>query len=139
MIQIWPAELPRPERSTWQMVPQEARRKSRSDAGPTTYRRRFSAVARMVTLSVLLSRNEKAVFDRFFHETCAEGSSLFYMPDPTTEGWALLSSDGSPILTDAGLPLLLAGRWLCSWGDSLPTEAVVGIEFRKSFSVVVMP
>lgn len=139
MILNWPSELPRPERSTWQLTPQDARRKRQSDAGPPGYRRRFSSAAKMVSLSVLLSRNERAIFDRFFHEDCGEGAALFYMPDPTTEGWPLLASDGSPILTDDGAPILMGGRWLCSWGDEMPTETIVSVEFRKTFSVVVMP
>lgn len=139
MIHDWPSDLPRPERSTWQLTPQDARRKTQSEAGPPRYRRRFSSAAKMVTLSVILSRNGKAIFDRFFHEDCAEGAHLFYMPDPTTEGWPLLAANGSPLLTSDGAPILLGGRWLCAWGDQLPTETVQGVEFKKTFSVVVMP
>jgi hypothetical protein len=139
MIMEWPTALPRPERNTWQLQPQDARRKRQPDAGPPSYRRRFSSVARNVTMSVLLSRSEKAIFDQFFHETCAEGSQLFYMPDPTTDGWPMLTSDGVPVLTGDGQPLLLSARWLCAWGDQMPTETLQGLEFRKTFSVVVLP
>jgi len=139
MIAIWPDALPRPERGTWQSQPQDARRKRQSDAGPPAYRRRFSSVAKMVTLSLILSREEAAVFDRFFHEDCAEGSLLFTMPDPTTDGWPMLSSSGEPLLAAPGVPLLLSASWLCAWGDTMPTETLVGLEFRKSFSVVVLP
>ena len=139
MIHEWPSDIPRPERSTWQLTPQDARRKTQSEAGPPRYRRRFSSAAKMVTLSVILSRNGKAIFDRFFHDDCAEGAHLFYMPDPTTEGWPLLAANGSPLLTSGGAPILLGGRWLCGWGDQLPAETVQGVEFKKTFSVVVMP
>ena len=139
MIHEWPSDIPRPERSTWQLTPQDARRKIQSEAGPPRYRRRFSSAAKMVTLSVILSRNGKAIFDRFFHDDCAEGAHLFYMPDPTTEGWPLLAANGSPLLTSGGAPILLGGRWLCAWGDQLPAETVQGVEFKKTFSVVVMP
>lgn len=140
MIQNWPSELPRPERESWQLVPQEARRKRQADAGPPAYRRRFSSVPKLVTMSVILTRNQKAVFDRFFHDDCAEGAELFYIPDPTTDGWALLASNGLPLLTGAGQPLLLAKRWLVAWGDQLPTETVVRqVQFQKTFSLVVMP
>lgn len=139
MIMIWPETLPRPERSSWQLTSQDARRKRQSDAGPPAYRRRFSAVAQMVEMSVILDRNQRAVFDQFFHEDCSEGSRLFYMPDPTTEGWPLLTTEGAPLLAADGTPLLLAGRWLCSWGDQIPTETVQGREFRKAFGIVVLP
>lgn len=139
MILVWPHTLPRPERNSWQMTPQDARRKRQSDAGPPAYKRRFSSVTKMVSLSLVLSRNERAVFDNFFHDDCAEGSRLFRMPDPTTDGWAMLASDGSQLLTTDGQPMLLAGSWLCSWGDQLPAETIQGIEFRKTFNIVVMP
>jgi hypothetical protein len=140
MIQTWPATLPHPERSTWQVTPQEARRKTQSDAGPPRYRRRFSGVAKMVTMSVILTRSQKAVFDRFFHDDCAEGSLTFYMPDPTTDGWKLLTGDGVPLLTAGGAPILLSARWLCAWGDQLPAETIHGqLEFKKTFSLVVLP
>lgn len=139
MILTWPETLPRPERGTWQLTPQDARRRRQSEAGPPSYRRRFSGVARMVTLSVMLSRDQRQVFDRFFHQDCAEGTHLFWMPDPATDGWPLLTGDGQPLLTDTGDPILLGGQWLCSWGAEMPTETVIGREFRKSFSIVVMP
>lgn len=139
MILTWPTVLPRPERTTWQLTPQDARRKTQSEAGPVRYRRRFSSVSRLVTLSLILSRDQKAVFDRFFHEDCAEGARLFYMPDPTTDGWPLLMADGTPLLASNDQPILLGARWLCSWGDQLPTETIQGLEFKMSFSIVVLP
>jgi hypothetical protein len=139
MILTWPSSLPRPERNTWQLTAQDARRKRQSEAGPPSFRRRFSSAARMVSLSMMLDRNQRAIFDLFFHNACAEGTHLFWMPDPSTEGWPLLTSDGLPLLTGAGVPILLGGQWLCSWGAEMPVETVIGREFRKSFSVVVMP
>lgn len=139
MIMEWPEELPRPERNTWQATPQEARRKTQPDAGPARYRRRFSSVPTLVTLSVLLDRNGKAIFDRFYGDDCKAGSRLFWMPDPTTHGWPLLTADGTPLLTSDGTPILLSARWLCAWGDQMPAESAQGVEFRKSFSVMVIP
>lgn len=139
MIAVWPSELPRPERDSWQKQSQEARRKTQADVGPPRYRRRFSGVPKLVTLSVLLNRNQCAIFDKFFEEECSQGALRFWMPDPATDGWTLLASDGRPLLTTDGQPILLAKRWLCAWGDQLPVETVVGIEFRKSFSIVVLP
>lgn len=136
---IWPEALPRPERSSWQAGRQDTRLKRRSDAGPVSYRRRFSSASRPVTLSVILDRDLKAVFDNFYFEEIAEGASLFWMPDPTTDGWPLLLDDGSPFLTEAGVPILLGETWLVTMGDSLPAETVIGVEFRITFSVEVMP
>ncbi|SLN37956.1 hypothetical protein AQS8620_01416 [Aquimixticola soesokkakensis] len=140
MILTWPPTLPKPERKTWQVTPQDARAKRQADAGPPSFRRRFSSVSKTVNLSLVLTRNGKAIFDRFFHEDCAEGTHLFWMPDPTTDGWPLLATDGRPLLTAEGAPILLAAQWLCSFGEQVPVETVEGqVEFRKTFSVVVMP
>ena len=135
----WPTTLPRPERESWQRQRQDGRWRRQSEAGPPMFRRRVSAVANLVSLSIVVDRNGKAVFDAFFDETTQGGSALFWMPDPTTDGWALLTEDGTPILMDDGVPLLLGGRWLCSFGETLPVERVIGREFRMTFSVVVMP
>ncbi len=135
----WPADLPAPERNTWRSTPQEARQKRQSDAGPQGYRRRFSSVAKTVNLSVILKRQQKAVFDTFFERDTRHGIIKFWMPDPTTDGWALLTSTGSPLLTDDGTPMLLAARWLCQFGEELPVETIQGVEFRKTFSITVLP
>ncbi|WP_455270301.1 hypothetical protein [Rhizobium herbae] len=113
--------------------------KRRTDTGPNGYRGRFSSVAELVNLSILVSRNGKAIFDNFYRYDTKRGTKPFYMADPTTHGWALLTSSGAPLLTNTGAPILLAAQWLCLFGDQLPAEAIVGVSFRISFSVVVMP
>lgn len=143
-IATWPAELPRPERETWSRTSQDVRRQRQNDTGPTLPGRpRFSSAAKLVSLSVFLNRDQKAVFDNFFELDTKRGSLLFWMPDPTTDGWGLYNSDGSPLLISGGpqdgQPILLAARWLCSFGKELPSEAVSGTFFRMSFSVTVMP
>ncbi|ADE84730.1 hypothetical protein [Rhodobacter capsulatus] len=136
---VWPSDLPRPERSSYQLQPQDARRKRGFEAGPPGYRRRFSAVAKLVSLSLILTANQRAVFDNFYGDDCAQGAALFWMPDATRDGQPLLTHDGQPLLTHDGTPILLASRWLCAWGDTPPIETIQGIEFRKQFQVVVMP
>ncbi|KMK68586.1 hypothetical protein [Puniceibacterium sp. IMCC21224] len=136
---VWPEELPRPERNSWKLSWQEARLKTQNETGPPSYRRRFSNPARSIALSLILTRQERAVFDNFFEVTTGHGSLLFYMPDPTTEGWGLATGDGAPLLTDGDVPIVLAARWLCSFGDTIPAQAVQGIEFRMTFSLWVLP
>lgn len=135
----WPAQLPRPERDTWRAQPQDARLKRQSDAGPPAWRRRFSSASTTVAMSVLIKRWQRSIFDDFFTLTTKRGSLLFRMPDPTTDGWRLLDGNGVPLLDGSGTPLLMSGTWLCSFGGEPPVETVVGIEFRKSFTVEVMP
>ncbi|WP_121064740.1 hypothetical protein [Chachezhania antarctica] len=139
MILDWPDTLPRPERNSWSLELQDGRRRRQGDAGPPGFERRFSSVATLVTLSMLLDRGQKAVFDLFYRDDCAWGSRLFRMADPTTHGWPLYTTEGVPLLTAEGTPILAAKVWLCAWGDKVPVETLKGGEFRKTFSLVVMP
>lgn len=138
-LATWPDRLPRPERRTWDRQPADNRLKRNPEAGPTAYRRRSSAVGEPVQLSILVDRELKAEFDRFFRTTIAHGSLPFWMPDPTTDGWTLLDETGVPLLTDADEPLLISEIWLCLWGDQMPQETIEGMEYRMSFGVLVMP
>jgi len=142
-VPSWPEELPRPERNSWSAQQQDSRLKRRSDAGPPGWRRRFSSAARLVSLSIVVSRDERAVFDNFLADTTQDGVTPFWMPDPTTDGWPLFTSDGAPLLIsggpDDGKPVLMAAQWLCMFGDQMPVETIVGVSFRLTFSVAVLP
>lgn len=142
MIANWPTSLPRPERSSWKLQPMDARRKRQGDSGPPGYRRRFSSVPRFLTMSLVLTHDQRAVFDNFFHDTCQEGAISFWMPDPSNDGWPLTRESGEPLLVNALTqePLTISARWLCAWGDELPVETVVQqVRFQKTFGVVVLP
>lgn len=142
MIATWPTALPRPERDSWQLQPQDARRKRQNEAGPPGYRRRFSSVAKSLTMAITLTHDQRAVFDRFFHVTCQEGAVRFWMPDPSTDGWPLTTATGEPLLVNevTGEALTHSERWLCAWGDQLPAETVVEqVRFRKTFDLWVLP
>jgi hypothetical protein len=117
----------------------EARLKRRTDAGAPSYRLRFSGVPYNVTLSILVNRAGKSVFDDFYEGTTRWGSLPFRMPDPTTDGWTMTDANGQPVLDGSGKPVLMAATWLCMFGDSQPVETVEGTQFRKSFSITVMP
>ena len=135
----WPASLPRPNRAGYQARRQDARLRLQSEAGPPAYRRRWSSTPRFVSMTVELTRAQKATFDRFHGEELSEGSLPFWMPDPTTDGWPLLTAEGAAVLTPGGAPLLLGARWLCLFGDEMPTETITGTRFSIAFSVAVMP
>ena len=142
MIATWPATLPPPQRDSWQLQPQDARRKRSNDAGPPGYRRRFSSVAKSVSMAVKLTHDQRAIFDRFYRETCQAGSIRFWMPDPSTDGWPLTTESGAPLWVDAESrePLTHSERWLCAWGDQMPAETVVDqVKFLKSFQIWVLP
>lgn len=137
---VWPtADLPLPDREGFQIRPQDPRRKRQSDAGPPGYRRRFSARAKFVQMKMLLTRNQRAIFDRFYDDDCEMGTRAFWMPDPTTERWPLASTSGQLLLASPGTLLVMSGRWLCHWGDEVPAETVVGTRFQKAFDLAVLP
>ncbi|QIO60692.1 hypothetical protein [Rhizobium leguminosarum] len=138
-VPMWPASLPRPERSTYQLIPAEARLKRRTDAGSPTYRLRFSGVPKLVTLSIMVTRAGKSVFDLFHQIDTRWGALPFTMPDPTTDGWPMTDGAGNPLFDGAGNPLLMSGTWLCLFGDQQPAETIIGKEFRKTFSITVLP
>jgi len=139
MIPIWPTELPKPQRNPYQAQVQDPRLRRRAESGPPGTRRRFSAAARFVSLSIDVSRAEKAVFDNFLEIETAMGSLPFLMPDPVTDGWNLLDPNGDQLLTPDGDPLLIAAHWLCQFGETMPVETIRGIRFQITFPIAVMP
>ncbi|EFO33896.1 conserved hypothetical protein [Roseibium sp. TrichSKD4] len=135
----WPDDLPKPQRSSYQRQPQDPRLKRRRETGPPSFRRRFSSVAQFYGFSISVDRDQKAVFDQFYHHATLEGTRPFVMPDPTSDGWWLLDSGGERLLTPTGEPLLLSAPWICLFGEQPPNETTRGIRFQISFPIVVMP
>lgn len=135
----YPPELPRPNRDGYKVARGDGRIAGRNDAGPPPRRRRFSAVPKTVSFSTDLTLSQKARFDRFYEEDTAEGALPFLMPDPATHGTPLLTAGGAPLLTAGGTPLLISRIWLCQFADQLPVETPRGVEWRITFSLLVLP
>ncbi len=138
-VAIWPQSLPRPMRSGFQSQILDPRKSKSAETGPPGYRRRFSSVAQDYAMTIDVPRSEKAVFDNFYRFETKFGSKPFWMPDPTTDGWPVLTAGGDAVLTGNGDPLLLSARWLCLFGATTPRETVKGIRFRIAFTVTVLP
>ena len=139
MIPVWPSELPRPERGPYQGQRQDPRERRRTETGPRGHRRRFSSFARIHSLTIDVTRNQKAIFDRFFDQDTAAGSLPFLMPDPLTDGWPLLAPSGEPLHTPDDQPILISAFWLCQFGETMPVERVLGIRFQITFPLEEMP
>jgi hypothetical protein len=139
MIPEWPPELPRPMRDSYQQTAGEARLMKKNDSGPPGTRRRFSSVADTVSMTVDLSRNQLARFDRFYNEEVAQGSKPFRIMDASLSGQRLLTDEEVPILTDDGHPILIEETWLVLFGQQLPSRSVIGVRWRVSFQLSVMP
>ncbi|MCA0963277.1 hypothetical protein [Salipiger bermudensis] len=139
-IPTFPADLPAPRFSGYRSQRMDGRRQSSFDAGPPKVSRRYSAVARTVQLEVLLELWQKAKFDRFYIDDCAEGSRLFWMPDYAVDGAFLLDEAGLSLLDENDAPLLTAKMMLCQWGDAPPVAANPVLRRQVvSFSVVELP
>ena len=110
-LPIWPDALPSPLRTAYLAQRQDIRAR-RSVNGPPSYRRRFSSGARLVSLAIEVPRSGKAVFDQFYDLITHDGTLPFMMPDPATDGRALLTERGDPILSGNGDPILLSAIWL---------------------------
>ena len=139
MTAVWPDQLPRPDRQGYQRSPQEARQQRSSDEGTAGWGRKYSNVAEDVSLVIQVTRNGKAIFENFYRDDTKRGAEPFFMPDPTTAGWALQMSGGAPLLLTGGMPILMGAQWLCMFSKQRWTETIVGVEFRIAFSVTVMP
>ena len=138
-LAVWPADLPKPQRDGFQVQIADPRKRKAAETGPPGYRRRWSSVARNVALSIDVTRSGKAVFDTFYDDETRMGSLPFQMPDPLTDGWALLDATGKAVLTEEGAPILLSEQWLCLFGDETPVQSARGNRFVIAFSVTVMP
>jgi len=139
MIPVWPAELPKPQRSGFQKQLQDPRVRKRAETGTPGYKRRFSSVGELVSLSIKISREELAIFEKFHREETQFGALPFLMPDPVTDGWPLLAPDGNALLTPDDEPLLIAAHWLVLFGDNMPVTSKPGLQFVVTFPVTVMP
>lgn len=134
----WPSQLPRPSRQGWQRSLQDARFDRSSSAGPVLPRLMHSVRMASVAMVMDLDRRQKAVFDKFVEFETRLGTLPFLMPDPTTDGWPLLTSSGAPLLTSAGQPILLTSKKRCYFGKPLPAETLIPGQFRMSFNIVVL-
>ena len=138
-LPTYPTELPAPLADPYQVARGDGRILSRNDAGPPNIRSRYAEPVDAVQFSTFLDRSQLARFDRFYVEETKRGAKPFLIPDPGTDGWALLTDDGSPLLTDDGTPLLLAETWLVLFGQKLPVVTNKATYWTVSFELTVLP
>ena len=93
----------------------------------------------LVSLSIKITREQLAVFEKFHQEETAHGALPFVMPDPLTDGWPLLTPDGEALLGPDDEPLLIAAHWLVLFGENMPAVSKPGLQFIVTFPVAVMP
>ncbi len=139
-VPSWPGELPqRVLVDGYSEKQRDGRLFSRTQSGPGKVRRRYSSAVLQVSASLVVTYAQKSRFERFWEEETAGGSLPFIMPDQTHDGLALLDEEGNPILTGAGVPILITANWLARFGQEAPQITPWGLQFMASFQLEVLP
>ena len=138
-LPVWPTDLIEPLGDNWKLVRGDARRRGRGDQGPPRMRRGISKAVDQVQMSLMVTHNERARFERFYVEETGEGALPFLMPDWSRNGDHLTMADGT-FLTDAsGNRLTMSVTRACLFGDQLPSYAAVGTHWQLGLVVVYLP
>jgi len=135
----WPTELLAPLRDAFQRQRGENRMLTRSDQGPPRVRRSASKSTETVQIAIYCTADHLARFHRFHDEECADGSLPFLVPGWGKIDLGLLTDEGEELLTDEDVPILIDDTWPCLFGQSRPNEVSMGVEWRVSFDMVILP
>jgi len=79
---VWPVSLPQYFELGVQDTRQQGFIRSTTDTGPYKQRKRFTATARFLAGSMLLTGSERATFETFYKTTISEGTDAFDFIDP---------------------------------------------------------
>lgn len=83
--ETWPASLPQDSFISLSVRKQDGRLRTQMDAGPPKMRRRFTAVRKIVSHSMILDGTDKQTLDSFYDNNLQGGSLRFNWTDPTTD------------------------------------------------------
>lgn len=81
---LWPLSLPQYFELGVQDTRQQGFIRSQTDTGPYKQRKRFTATARFLSGSMLLTGAQRATFETFYKTTISEGTDAFDFVDPST-------------------------------------------------------
>ena len=139
MMPSWPTELERPLRDGYQRQRGDNRRMTQAEQGPPRVRRGRSKSIQTVPMSFYLSYDQEARFQRFYVEETEEGALPFLIPNWGTDGSELLTPSGLSLTDHEDTPLLIAATWVAMFGESVPNTDPMGVEWRVSFNLVILP
>jgi hypothetical protein len=136
----WPSELPRPNRDSYAVSPGDPRRLTRPETGPLRIGRQYSQSAVTVAMTMIVSRDGRARFERFIAEEIGHGTLPFVMNAPDTDGITLTDETGVALTDETGAVLTISALWLCLIGREPPViTSTTGIRWKIAFSVEVLP
>jgi len=139
-IPVWPAELPqRVLVEGYSERTRDGRLFSATSAGPPKVRRRFSAAVMPVAAAIYASWDQKARFERFWAEDTSGGTLPFIMPDQSRDQVPLLASSGESLTTESGITILIVAKWLALFAREPPQITPMGVRFRISFQLEILP
>lgn len=136
----YPDTLPRPRRDGHSRTLADGRQATKNDAGPPRVRRRFSSAPAAMQMVIDLTLDQRMRFFRFWEEDTRFGSLPFWMLDWATDGVALMAETGDVLTDEFGRPLAIDAVLLCMFGtDQPPAETLIGVDFRVSFQLSILP
>ncbi len=80
----WPSQLPIPKIDGLSAQYERATIRTEMDAGPAKTRRRFTAVPKSFTCSLILREDKRALLDAFYKDSLGFGTLRFLMKNPQT-------------------------------------------------------
>lgn len=139
-LAMWPASLPRPMRAGFSRTLPDGRQATKNEMGPPRVRRRYSAAASALQMTIDVSADQRARFWRFWDEDTAGGSLPFWMTDWAVDGMTMATEDGVVLTTEDGTALSVTTTMLVMFGtDQPPSESPVGVRWRIAFILSIMP
>jgi hypothetical protein len=135
----WPQELRKPLTEGFQQGREDNRLLSRAERGPPRVRRGMSKATEAVGVAFHVSHDHRARFNRFYDEETDQGALPFLVPSWGIDNHDLMTAGGLNLLDHEDTPLLIAATRVCLFGQSMPTVVPMGLEWRISFDLVILP
>lgn len=82
----WPPQLPSPSLPGYGLEPQPAFTRTDMDAGPARQRRRFTQAPTEITVQLVMTREQMAIFEAWFEHRIASGADWFDAPLDNGQG-----------------------------------------------------
>lgn len=138
-VPSWPDDLPRIMRSGYGRTLPDGRMATKSDSGPPRVRRRYSAAPAPMQATIDVSVDQRQRFWRFWLEDTASGSLPWWAPDWTIDGLSLTDETGAVLTDESGTELLIAATILVMFGADPPAESAIGVRYRITLSLSILP
>lgn len=142
-VLVWPAALPNTmARDNHRYTFGDGRLRSATDVGPGKVRRRFSATAKPLSGTMILSLDQRIQLETFWNDDTKGGTLPFIFPAIGIDGAALTMADGTELTTSDGTPITMSAHWLVQFlptGNPPSLASLGGDWWQASLELQVMP